>query len=82
MNTLAYILDTDTDELVEVDLRTLSTDKLEALSDEAGTAGDLDMVDTIAAITRTRWLARYLRSDLATRRAPRPTRPTHKENPT
>ena len=43
----AEILDTDGETFVTVDLRDLPADKLAALRDEAGVAGDVEMVATI-----------------------------------
>lgn len=43
----ASIYDPEHDGTVEVDLRTLDTDRLRTLRDEAGAAGDLDLVATI-----------------------------------
>ena len=47
--TTASILD-EAGDLVEVDLRTLSADRLEALRTDAGEAGDLDLVDSIDSL--------------------------------
>jgi hypothetical protein len=49
-NYTADILDTDGETFVTVDLRDLPTDKLAALRDEAGVAGDSDMVQAIDSI--------------------------------
>ena len=52
MNYTASIYDAATDDLVEVDIRTLSADRLAALRDEAGSAGDIDLlaaIDTLLA---------------------------------
>ena len=46
----ATILSDDGEGQVEVDLRTIDPDRLTALRNEAGTAGDSEMVETITGI--------------------------------
>jgi len=54
-DTTAFVMADDGEGLVEVDLRTLDTDRLTALRDEAGTAGDSKMVATITGILGDEW---------------------------
>jgi len=51
----ATILSDDGEGQVEVDLRTLDTDRLTVLRDEAGQAGDSKMVATITGILGDEW---------------------------
>jgi len=51
----ATILSDDGEGQVEVDLRTLDTDRLEVLRNEAGQAGDSKMVATITGILGDEW---------------------------
>ena len=50
----AEIMNAEGTELVTTDLRTIDTDRLIALRDEAGMAGDSDMVATIDAVLAAR----------------------------
>lgn len=52
-NYIAAITNEAGDDLENVDLRTLDTERLEALRDEAGTAGDSEMVATIDQVLAT-----------------------------
>jgi len=54
-DTTATILSDDGEGQVEVDLRTLDTDRLEVLRNEAGQAGDSKMVATITGILGDEW---------------------------
>jgi len=51
----ATILSDDGEGQVEVDLRTLDTDRLTVLRDEAGQAGDSKMVATITGLLGDEW---------------------------
>lgn len=50
MNYTASIYDPTRDELTDVDIRTLSADRLAKLRTEAGEAGDLDLVAAIDSL--------------------------------
>jgi len=51
----ATILSDDGEGQVEVDLRTLDTDRLTALRNEAGQAGDAELAETITDILGEEW---------------------------
>ena len=47
---MARILNGEGDAEVEVDIRTLSADRLAALRTEAGRAGDMELVESLSSI--------------------------------
>lgn len=50
MNYIASIYDAATDDMIDIDIRTLSADRLAALRVDAGEHGDLDLVAAIDSL--------------------------------